>query len=41
MFLFRFNLSSFLGFKEYVGLVSIVATIIIDIGYTLPLELLH
>ncbi len=30
------NLSSFLGFKEDVGLTFIVVAIIIDIGYVFP-----
>jgi hypothetical protein len=41
MYLFRFNLCSFLSFKEYVSLASAIVAIIIDIGCALPLELLH
>jgi hypothetical protein len=36
MYLFRFNLSSFLSFKEYMGLTSVVVAIIIDIGSHFP-----
>ncbi len=36
IFLFKSNLNSILSFKEYVGLVSIVIAIIVNIGCALP-----